>query len=351
MSWGAIGAAAVGVVGSALTADDGGGGSYPAPSSTASAQGDENRRTFQYQLDASRIGSSNPFGRSTWRNNAVFDQTGYDRAMAEYNARPNSPAPAPQTPVYGHGEDQFNVLGFSAQPPAAPASVAPDRAAFQGPAQWENVQSLAPSSQGVFDTATQGLGQAVKNIPTSADAYSQSTADAIFRRTRRYQDPLDEQARVRQQSDLADRGFQLGNAATTAERTRLDDSISRGVADSADRAQIAGFSQGQQQLSMQQQIANTLQSIRGQQVNGISGLSSTSSTPGLNPVDLTALTSGQYVDSVNRANADAAGNQQLWSGLSGLIQPLLDSGKNSNSSGSFGATLDDFFRGTRGSGD
>jgi hypothetical protein len=368
MTWGAIGGAAVSLLGGSLLSDSSGGGSlpsYPNPGATTAEQGKENRKTFQYQLDNSRISSSNPFGRSTWKNNAVFDQAGYDRAMADFNGRRQAALSAAPTvpsasPAFAGGwEDRAGrsdnpFVSASAAAGLAPSfsEAPPDRAGFEGPSQWENVQSLSPDSQSIYDTSTSKLKEALGGLSTNADAYSKETADAIFRRLRRYQDPADELARSQQQSNLADRGFQVGNEAYGAERTRLDDSINRGVADSSDRAQIAGFTQGQQQLSMQQQIANTLQSMRDKQVAGISGLSSTANTPSLNPVDLTGLTMGQYTDAVQRNNAANASNGQTLQGLTGLINPLLDYyNKPSAGSKSFGPTLDDFYRGTGISGD
>jgi hypothetical protein len=359
MTWGAIGGAAVGVFGNSLLGGSGGGGGggYPDPAATAAAQGRENRRTFRYQLDNSRVGSSNPFGRSRWRNNAVFDQAGYDAALARSRvptgaSQPSGSGTAPAQSYTSPSDfnPYSNVPSAATNPPSLAAGAEPDRTDFEGPAQWENIQELSPDSQGIYDASTGRLREALNQLPTSSDAYSQSAADAVYRRTRRYQDVADEQARSSQQSNLADRGFQLGNEATSAERTRLDDSISRGVADSADRAQGVGFAQGQQQLSMQQQLINTLQAMRDKQVAGVSGLSSTINTPSLNPVDIAGLTQNQYIDSVNRGNAQASSQDRLLESLIGGGRGLFNFNQPS-APRSFGGPLDSFYRGTGGSGD
>jgi len=56
----------------------------PDPEILAKAQGAENRKTFNYQLDASRANSRNPFGSHEWTKTPSFDQAGFDAAMAAY---------------------------------------------------------------------------------------------------------------------------------------------------------------------------------------------------------------------------------------------------------------------------
>ena len=183
---------------------------------------------------------------------------------------------------------------------------------------WVNTQTLSPESQGIYDSATGKLKTAVDNISTNPDAYNQTVADAIQRRMTRYTDPQNVRMRNDLQSNMADRGFQVGNAGYNTEASRLDDRILTSNADIADRAQLGGFAQGQQELSMQQQIASALSNIRNQQVAGVSGLPSTTTTPSSAPVDIAGMMQGQYLAQLDRYNAQQASDSNSFGQLLGL---------------------------------
>lgn len=260
----------------------------PDPKELARQQGIEDRKALRMNLDASRTSTVNPFGKTSWSNTPTFDQAGFDAAMAAYKLH--------------------TVLGM-------PTSSAPDRAEFMHD-NWTNTQQLSDESQGIYDTATAKLGEATNNISTDARSYNQEVADAIQRRMSRYTEPEMARARSDMQTNLADRGFQVGNEGFNTEMTRLDDSQNMSRADIADRAQITGATQGMQELSMQQQIAQALQGLRGAQVAGVSGMPSTTTAPQVNPVDISGMMMNNYTNQVNAANAqNASSNALLGSAL------------------------------------
>lgn len=307
----------------------GGGGSAPEapdPIKVAAAQGAENRRTIQYALNNSRTSTVNPFGTTSWKNTKSFDQAGFDKAMAEYkksiadyNASQATPAPTTQSEETFQGEGSRSTAPPQSSQRQAPAFVSPNVDDFSGVDNWVNTQTLSPESQGIYDSATGKLKTAVDNISTDANAYNQHAADAIQRRMSRYTDPQNARMRNDLQSNMADRGFQVGNAGYNTEANRLDDRILTSNADIADRAQLGGFAQGQQELNMQHQIANVLSGLRNQQVAGVSGLPNTTTTPSISPVDIAGMMQGQYLAQLDRYNADRASDGNATGQILGLV--------------------------------
>lgn len=325
----------------------------PSPAAMAEAQGLEDRKMMKYSLAQSRTSTVNPFGSTTWKNNKTFDQAGFDAAMKDYTgAQAQQAQQAEQRQKYGApgtptAADPFAGLnrsfgamtvdgenGNPIQGPAGPSPMdmlmagmtpqmaRPDRSKFEGDDSWTNTQTLSPESQGIYDTATAKLGEATKNISTDAKAYNQATADAVYNRLRRYQDPADARARSAQQSNMADRGFQVGNEAYNTEATRLDDSQAMGRADAADRAQVTGFDQGQRELTMQQQIASMLSNLRNQQVAGVSGMPTTTTTPSMQPFNIAGAMQQEqankiaaYGNEMDSYNAENASDDKLLGSL------------------------------------
>lgn len=280
----------------------------PDPALLAKLQGAENRKTLQYGLDNSRTSTVNPFGSTSWQNLKTFDQAGFDKAMEAY-----------RTPTAGTRRLVMDEVPWYDGTESTPTTgEAPNREDFGGRDNWVNTQKLSPESQGIYDTATSKLSESLKNFGTDPDAYNQEMADAVYRRMRRYQDPADERERMSQQSNLADRGFQVGNEAYEKERTRLDDVQGVGRADAADRAQIAGFAQGQQKLNARQQIAQFLSNLRNQQVAGVSGMPTTTTTPSIQPFDIAGTSMRQYEGQLNAYNAEQASDSAMFGSLLGL---------------------------------
>lgn len=252
----------------------------PAPIDTkqlAADQGAENRRTLQILLDNSRTTTQNPFGSTSWSNAKTFDQPGFDAAMAQYGSSGGS---APLRSDYEHDN-------------------------------WTNTQTLSPDSQGLYDESTSQLNELM-----DGGVYNQPLADAIYSRMRRYQDPADERMTDKWQTNLADRGFQVGTQGNSDAMTDLFDSQSRGRADAADTAQIQGSSQA---IS----LGTFLNGLRNSQVAGVSGMPTTTSTPSMSPVDISGMTMDAYKDAMDKYNAEASSKSNLWGSLLGLGGSVL----------------------------
>lgn len=279
----------------------------PDPYATAEAQGNQDRKTFQYALNNSRTSTVNPFGKTSWNNNPTFDQAGFDAALAAYK-------PA----VAAIGSPTWGSEGQDAPPyvPGTPASspTAPNRSDFTTD-HWTNTQELSPESQGIYDSATAKLKTATDGISTNASAYNDKVAKAVYDRMRFFTDPADAAARSSMQSNLADRGFQVGNEGYQTEMDRMDAQQGRNRTDAANAAQIAGASQGMSELSMQQQIAQALSGLRNQQVAGVSGMPTTTTAPGIQAPDLMGLINNQYQSQLDAYNAEQASNSNLMGSL------------------------------------
>lgn len=334
------------------------GGSAPAapdPAKVAALQGAEDRKTLQYGLDNSRTTTVNPFGSTSWKNNKTFDQAGFDAAMAAYKPATQGTAATRQWVTDGGFDGSGSWQDVAAGTPGDAGSGAmPNRADFEGKDNWVNTQTLSPESQGIYDDSTAKLKEAVGNIDTSGDAYNQKVADAIFARMRAYQDPLDAQARNNMQSNLADRGFQVGNEAFNTEMTRMEDSMNKAKTDGSNAAVIAGGQEARAQQAMQQQIAQSLQGLRGAQVAGVSGMPTTTTTPSIRAPDIAGMTYKNYEDQMNAYNAQQSGANSMFGSLlslggAALGSPWLGTALGSAFGGSSGGynggnTSSDFYR-------
>jgi hypothetical protein len=269
----------------------------PDPAELARQQGIQDRKTQRLNLDASRTNSNNAFGSTSWSNAPTFDQAGFDAAMSAYK-----PAGADGTPGTGY---------------------APDRSEFTHD-NWTNNQTLNAGSQNIFDSATSKLQGVTDNMSTDSHAYNQEVADAIQRRMSRYTEPEMAKARNDMQTNLADRGFQVGNEGFNTEMTRLDNSQNMSRADVADRAQITGATQGQQDQSMQLQIAQALQGLRSAQAQGVGNMATTTGGAGTaQPFDISGAMMNNYTNQVNAANAQNASSNALLGSALGAGAMLL----------------------------
>lgn len=130
----------------------------PAPDykGAAEAQGQSSIEAIKAQTAANRPNIHTPFGSQTWTNNRVFDQAGYDAAMADYNARV---AAAPQSSRRWNdgsnagGDPNITYPGFWEETPGGASSIAmPDREKYYGPDQWTQTTTLTPESQAALDS-------------------------------------------------------------------------------------------------------------------------------------------------------------------------------------------------------
>jgi len=297
----------------------------PDPEILAKAQGAENRKTFNYQLDASRANSRNPFGSHEWTKTPSFDQAGFDAAMAAYkpsawvDGSPGilSGGGGGGGGAEGNGPNDGGMSGGTPGYMRPEVGTMPTRDDFTKNT-WSDEYKLNEGSQRIFDTSTDKLQETLGGLSTNPDQYNQSVADAIFSRMRRFQDPADAQARSGLQANLADRGFQVGNEGYNADMTRMDNNQGMMRADAADRSVISGMEQGREQQSAQQRLAAFLQNMRQGQSSGVAQLPGQMPTPGMSPVPVAQMAMDQWGHQVDQANAESASEAGLLNSVIGL---------------------------------
>lgn len=294
----------------------------PDPEILAKSQGRENRQTFNYQLDAARANSRNPFGAHEWTKTPSFDQAGFDSAMAAYRPEAwvdGTPGAMINNGLGGSGPEADGpyMSGGSAGYMRPEVGTMPSREDFTQN-KWSDEYKLNEGSQAIFDTSTGKLQETLGGLSTNPDQYNQSVADAIFSRMRRFQDPADALARSGLQANLADRGFQVGNEGYNADMTRMDNNQGMMRADAADRSVISGMEQGRAQQSAQQQLAAFLQNMRQGQSAGVAQLPGQMPTLGLSPVPVAEMAMDQWGHQVDQANAESASDDALLGSIIGL---------------------------------
>jgi len=121
----------------------------PAPDykGAAEATAAGNLAAAQQTTAANRPNIYTPYGSQTWSNNQTFDQSGYDAAMAKYNA----------TGTQGHYETAVDGDGNNTQQWVAatnPTGVAPDRNQFLTD-NWTQTTTLTPATQAALESQQQ----------------------------------------------------------------------------------------------------------------------------------------------------------------------------------------------------
>lgn len=112
---------------------------------------------------ANRVNTFTPYGNLTYKNSQTFDQTGYDKALADYQAKVASGTQtqaAPTAPTGGSGAtDSGDGSGGAVTTPGAQQTqtyTAPKREDFMSgnPDQWESTITLSPDQQKLLEQQT-----------------------------------------------------------------------------------------------------------------------------------------------------------------------------------------------------
>jgi len=230
----------------------------PAPdykgAAIATAQG--NQAAAQQTTIDNRPNINTPYGSQTWTDTKQFDQAGFDKATADYNATAKPGQYVSSIDGDGNTTQQW-------QPGSGPVGNAPDRSAFTTD-NWTQNTTLAPTAQKALDsqmqmqqgrsdianslmprvsdalsapidtTGLQNWGQRYNgpgpitsgfamNTPTTADKlqtsigstpyYIQSSGDAIYNQATSRLDPRFNQAQSDLDSRLANQGITAGSDA------------------------------------------------------------------------------------------------------------------------------------------
>lgn len=253
-----------------------------APDYTAAAQqqGASSLTNLQYQTNANRPNVNTPFGSSTWDKGTSFDQSGYDAAMAAYNATGNQGTWVPGTPAQYRGYSSTPGTDGHWEGATGPTGTAPDKKDFSKET-WTNNVQLTPEQQSSLDSQnrvqlgkSQGaetlLGQAVNNfqspmdwsgVPQGADRVSApnqlgpAVQPSVLQKTlggssgdyrQRAQDAVDQlqqpnldRQRSQLETQLANQGITRGSEAYTA--------AMRDQGDVENRAHLAAIDSGRQE--------------------------------------------------------------------------------------------------------
>jgi hypothetical protein len=131
----------------------------PAPDYQAAARETAagNKEAAQFAVNANRINQVTPYGSLTYsRAQPAFDQAGYDKAMAAYNAggaTQTQQAPAPQT-YFDHVTGTFQEIPGSSGSTVENSRTAPRREDFMAADDgggWTQTMNLTPQAQATLD--------------------------------------------------------------------------------------------------------------------------------------------------------------------------------------------------------
>ena len=301
-------------------------------------QANIDKNAFNYQLQASRYDTSNPWGSTSWS----FEPG----AAAPAPAPAASPAPAQSagqvaSNLYGYNPEYGGSDGRDSMPmPAGQGGYSPAPAAgstsYSGPdfsngGKWTQKQTLNPQMQGILDSLMGQAGSAVSN-PLSFDglppAYGQEAADAYYNKATRYLQPAWEQDRRQLEARLAEQGFVPGTPGYDSAMSSLNRSQDMARGQAADSAVLGGTETG---LKTRQQMLSELLTQRTLPLSLLQAFSSGAQIPtsgggmpGLKTPDLVGAANQQYQAGLDKYNTDVASDNQMFGtlgnmGLAGLM--------------------------------
>jgi hypothetical protein len=321
----------------------------PDPNVVIPLQTRENNKAFQYQLDQQRVNSYDPYGSKVWEKNSNFDQAGYDKALADFNANPLSKLPG------------------------AAARFGPDRSKFEGTPTWTLRETLSPAQQKIFDANTasqlgqsQLLQEGTKRVSDSlatpytgkadelgvadyirglaadstSDQFNRDIGDAVYNSQTRYLDPQNAREKQSLEARLADQGFVPGTPGYKQAMETFGDTTNRAYGAARDASILQGYGQGNTSLARRESIAGLLGNanaqliaqqlaLRNQPLNELNALRGGTqvqnpntqaqyNTPSLQPVDAVGAYNNQYQGQLAQYNADVAQNNGVLGALTGL---------------------------------
>lgn len=335
---------------------------YPDPRITIPLQEGANRRAFDQTLQAMRPTEVTPFGTSSWSNERTFDQSGYDTALAEWQARNEGAKPT----WTSYGDNSYPDMGYwSAGKPDALTGPAPSKDQYYKDNWTRNVELASEqqalldrqnaNSQGMADQTAAMLGplrerysqpldlaSRLEQVPgVSYDAGSrQRVEEALLRRIRAEQDPRLAKERQSLNNQLLQTGFNMADKPYGDTMGRFDFDARRMDADAVDRSILLGGQEATGELqrgvtAQNAELNRALQEIaakaqdRGRALNEFNAFRSGSqmqmpdtqgsySAPQSQPVDYIGAYDQQYNNLLGASNASAASSDNFLSGLMGL---------------------------------
>lgn len=271
----------------------------PDPTKIIPVQSAADRLAFNYQTAANRYNTFGPDQSQTWSMTPQFDQAGYDKALADWQAGnsqgtwvPGTPGSQqysseyqgmvdmPGTPGYwsgatSNGAPQPNKQDFTTQQWSLNTQLSPEQQALHDAQlgaktdQASLVQALlaklSPSLGSAFDTSSVGgfstdpgvQGYIDKLGQLDPTAFSTAASDAAYNQATRYLDPQVEQQQKQLEARLAEQGFVPGTPGYQQAFQNFMDANNRQYAQARDAATTQGFNIGHMQFGDQSNALNS----------------------------------------------------------------------------------------------
>lgn len=332
----------------------------PDPKVTIPLQEAANNRSFDQTLQAMRPTEVTPFGTSSWVNTPSFDQSGYETALADWQAQ-NKPAVG----QWVQGDEGFGGGYWEGTPGVTSTSAAPTRDQYTKD-NWTRTTALVPeqqalldrqnaNAQGMADQTAEMLGplreqysqplnlaSRLQSVPgVSYDSGSrQRVEEALLRRIRAEQDPRLSRERQSLSNNLAQTGFNITDQPYGQTMGTFDEGARRADADAVDRSILLGGQEASGELqrgvtAQSAELSRALQEItamaqdRGRGLNEFNAFRSGAqmtmpqtqgsySAPQSSPVDVMGAYDQQYNNLLGGANANAASEDAMMQGLFSL---------------------------------
>lgn len=293
------------------------GGSAPAVpdyKALAEAQAKGNLDLAKYVTSANRINQITPYGSLTYTNTPTFDQSGYDAALAKYNASLQG----------GHRGGHSDLT-------------APNRADFMKGDNWTATQTLTPAqqailesgqklnqsklgyAQNILDKANAGKGGIdMSSLPSYGINPGETYSDAIMRRLA----PQQAAAQQAFDSKMANQGVVPGTQAydnayrnfVQGQNDQLTSAITGGMGVGLQANQQA-YNQAYQNANLPINQINALQG--GSQVQNPNFVNS-ANMPNVQGADLVGAAQNTYNAQLANYNAQNAANSGFMGGLMNL---------------------------------
>lgn len=316
----------------------------PAPDYSAAAKETAagNLEAARYATKANRVNQYTPYGSLTYTQGGggrTFDQDGFDKAMADYNAKVSGQSG-------GYVQPQNGVLNLTMDDltggtNAAANAVRPNEADYWrtsgDPDQWSSSINLSPVGQQLLDYSNQaqlglgrqigqGIGRVDQSLSKPFDYGSvQALSDDAYRQEVARLDPEWAKREAAQAASLANQGITAGGEAyDNAMRV-----FNQGRNDAYTQARRNAF-------NMMPQTFQLAQALRSQPINELNALRTGAqvTNPTFTPVPQQQTTAGpnllgaagqQYQGQMDAYNADVANQNAMMGGLFSLGGSLMGS--------------------------
>ena len=337
--------------------DSGSAPAVPDYTALANQQSKNNLELLRAQTEANRVNQVTPYGNLTYSHNPnrTFDQSGYDKAMQDYERQMDAYTKGGAS---GPTEMVWDGLASYARPTSSLGSpVMPTRDSFYSGAQdggWTATTTLSPDQQAILDAQEKlsqtNLGTAqrfaegfdptlnMSALPSTRINPGETYTDAALR----FLQPQWDQQSDAERTRLANQGITLGSDAYSSANRDLNDRLDRARIQTTmlglDKDQSARANAFNEQVAAGNYGTNVMNALRsGSQVTnpGFVSVPSQGYTPG---PDLLGAAQQTYNGQLQNYNASVASDNSMMGGLFGLAGSALSGGGLGALGGLFGAS-------------